>query len=89
MLNVSDESYNEEEYKLYMRVSIENSVYDVVDGSHYIDEGCKCEDCSKKRELLKKYLKESKSIMRVYHENKKVNIKKSGIKMLCRMSYNR
>jgi len=54
--------YDDKEYKIYMNISIENSIYDIVDNNHYIDEGCKCVLCSKARDDLKTFLKEKKKI---------------------------
>lgn len=69
--------YDEKEYKLYSKISNENSVNEKVCKSemHYVDEGCKCEKCNKKREDVKKRIVEGKSIKSVIHEKAKMNEK--------------
>jgi len=69
--------YDEKEYKMYSKISNENSVNDKVCKSemHYVDEGCKCEMCNKKREYVKKRIVEGKSIKSVIHERVKMNEK--------------
>ena len=41
--------FTTDEFALYTRISLENNHYDTIDGNHYIDEGCTCEACSRKR----------------------------------------
>lgn len=60
--------YSEDEYKLYMEISLENSVYDVIQGDHYMDSGCLCNKCSVKRsELFNKLLRGEKITERINH----------------------
>jgi len=48
--------YNESEYNLYEKISIENMSYSNIQLEHYIDNGCLCKLCSVKRdELLQKH----------------------------------
>jgi hypothetical protein len=43
------EPFNNAEYQLYIKISLENQVYDNVQHDHYIDNGCSCKACSLKR----------------------------------------
>lgn len=45
-------SYNEEQYKLYEDLSIENSHIDYIQLNHYMDEGCSCNACDIKRATI-------------------------------------
>ena len=42
-------SYTTEQYKVYNDIILENTVFDNIQFSHYIDEGCNCKACSLKR----------------------------------------
>ena len=46
-------SWSMDEYKKYIEISIENQISNKIQSEHYIDEGCICESCKKKRELVK------------------------------------
>jgi len=60
--------YSENEFKLYMEISLENSVYDIIQGDHYADSGCLCNKCSVKRsELFNKLLRGEKITERINH----------------------
>lgn len=45
-------SYNEEQYKMYEDLTLENSHIDFIQTEHYMDEGCGCKACSLKRTLI-------------------------------------
>ena len=47
-------SWSMDEYKKYIEISIENQISNKIQSEHYIDEGCICKSCKKKRELVKK-----------------------------------
>jgi hypothetical protein len=52
------ESYKKEEYNLYNDISLENQKMCEVQCNHYLDVGCMCEGCSKKRlSILEKVTK--------------------------------
>jgi hypothetical protein len=52
------EPFTNAEYQLYIKISLENQVYDNVQHDHYIDNGCSCRACSlKRKELYFKALK--------------------------------
>lgn len=60
--------YTNDEYKLYMEISIENSIYDVIQTDHYADSGCLCNKCAMKRtELFNKLLRGEKMTERINH----------------------
>ena len=46
------EPFTHAEYQLYIKISLENQVYDNVQHEHYIDNGCSCKACSLKRKQL-------------------------------------
>ena len=52
ILSKDNNYYNEVEYKLYEKISIENMSYNSIQLDHYIDNGCLCKLCSVKREEL-------------------------------------
>ena len=41
--------YTPDEYTFYMKISLENQYYDMIQLNHYIDNGCFCKCCIKKR----------------------------------------
>jgi hypothetical protein len=41
--------YTPAEYAFYMKISLENQYYDMIQLNHYIDNGCFCKCCVKKR----------------------------------------
>lgn len=64
----NENPYSENEFKLYMEISLENSVYDIIQGDHYADSGCLCNKCSVKRsELFNKLLRGEKITERINH----------------------
>jgi hypothetical protein len=44
--------YNEEEYKLYFSITLENRIRYNIQLNHYLDLGCKCNICNNKRRIL-------------------------------------
>jgi hypothetical protein len=46
------EPFTNVEYQLYIKISLENQVYDNVQHDHYIDNGCSCKACSLKRKNI-------------------------------------
>ena len=44
--------YNTNEYKIYTEISLENQFYNEIQRSHYIDGGCSCNACTRKRRSL-------------------------------------
>jgi hypothetical protein len=46
------EPFTDVEYQLYIKISLENQVYDNVQHDHYIDNGCSCKACSLKRKNI-------------------------------------
>jgi hypothetical protein len=45
-------SYNEEQYKLYEDITMENCYFDYIQINHYMDEGCSCKACQLKRSTI-------------------------------------
>ena len=45
-------SYNEEQYKIYEDLTMENSHIDYIQINHYMDEGCLCKACDIKRTII-------------------------------------
>lgn len=45
-------SYTESEYKFYVNLYLENQYINDIQVEHYIDNGCFCELCSKKRKMI-------------------------------------
>jgi hypothetical protein len=46
------EPFNNAEYQVYIKISLENQVHDNVQHEHYIDNGCSCKACSLKRKEI-------------------------------------
>ena len=49
----SNNPYNEEQFKIYEEISIENCRVDNIQVHHYIDDGCSCNACVIKRNRIK------------------------------------
>ena len=78
---------NENEYKLYNEISLENQINNFIDNNHYIYNGCVCQGCLLKRQDIIKKLLNNQEInvnnCKIYHENsnsKLVNLKNQKIK---------
>jgi hypothetical protein len=55
-----DAFFTPEEFSLYQRISLENQRFFRIDTNHYLDFGCICCDCTKKRTFLKAQVKSGK-----------------------------
>ena len=62
-------SYTPDEYKFYMKLSLENQYYDMIQINHYIDNGCFCKCCvQKRRDIYFKALNGTYCNERIIHE---------------------
>lgn len=60
--------YTENEYKIYMEISLENCCQDLIQFEHYIDNGCICSLCKTKRDIIfSKVVKGEKITERIDH----------------------
>ena len=60
--------FTQNEYALYHSLSVENSLYMKVKYDHYLDNGCVCEACSKRRFASKMSIKNGvREIVRIVH----------------------
>lgn len=75
--------YSEEEYKFYVNLYLENQVYDDIQVEHYIDNGCICVLCCKKRKQIFFKAKNGETIFdKIIHNdviNEDIQTKKSVI----------
>jgi hypothetical protein len=63
------ESYNIEKYNFYKEISSENQFYNFIQRDHYLDHGCICNSCSKKRKLIIMKIKNGEMTdIRIIHE---------------------
>jgi hypothetical protein len=63
------ESYNIEKYNFYKEISTENQFYNFIQRDHYLDHGCICNSCSKKRKLIIMKIKNGEMTdIRIIHE---------------------
>jgi hypothetical protein len=74
-----EESYSESEYKLYVSIYLENSILSSSlkksEVCHYLDEGCICIKCKKKRMKVFEELKLGKKIEgKIQHNNNEKKI---------------
>lgn len=79
-LKLGDEvlSFTKKDYRLYMNISLENQIFNDFQSEHYIDVGCTCRPCSKKRnELFLKIKNGEKITEKIIHEENIENIKKN------------
>jgi hypothetical protein len=61
-------SYSLDEYKLYEKITIENSHMDIIQRDHYFDEGCNCKACCLKRlETISKIVRGIEVTERIVH----------------------
>jgi len=69
---------NENEYKLYNEISLENQINNFIDNNHYIYNGCVCRGCLLKRQNIIKKLLNNKEIdinkCKIYHENSNIEL---------------
>jgi hypothetical protein len=61
--------YNNDEYKLYFSITLENRSRFVVQLNHYLDLGCKCNLCNNKRKILKERAKNGEIITERINHN--------------------
>ena len=62
-------TYTPSEYSFYMKIALENQYYDVIQLNHYIDNGCFCKCCIKKRkDIYFKALNGTYSNEKIIHE---------------------
>jgi hypothetical protein len=55
-------AYTSEEFKIYMEICLENQCINDIQKEHYMDEGCICSNCSVKRRILFKKIKNGESV---------------------------
>jgi len=69
--------YSEAEYNLYVSIYLENQYIADIQKEHYLDTGCVCNECSKKRNILYQNLKSGKTvnIEKIEHVDKPQQIK--------------
>ena len=73
-------SFTKKEYKLYMNISLENQIFSDFQSEHYLDVGCTCRPCSKKRNELFLKIKNGENVTeKIIHEENIENIKKNII----------
>jgi hypothetical protein len=64
--------FNYDEYKLYKKITIQNSHIDFIQFDHYFYDGCLCLACdTKRREIISKLLKGENVIEKIIHKNAK------------------
>jgi hypothetical protein len=67
--------YNENEYKVYLNICIENQWKKNIQTNHYLDEGCFCKSCSKKRQNMIINIRNGKPpSTKIIHVEEKKNI---------------
>lgn len=71
--------YTPEEYKFYMRLSLENQHIGDIQTEHYIDEGCRCSMCSSKRRELFVRIKNGENVSERIIHRKLSEIRTSNI----------
>ena len=64
--------YNEEEYDLYLKITIENVTKSLLQKNHYIDVGCSCTMCSRKRQCLFEQAKRGEKVVEKIEHNELV-----------------
>ena len=66
-------SYNEKEYELYLKITVENQSKNCIQYNHYIDLGCLCKLCSNKRNIIKEKAKRGEKINDTINHSELVN----------------
>lgn len=74
-------SYNEKEYDLYLKITIENQCKNLIQYNHYIDIGCLCKLCSNKRNLIKEKAKKGEKINCIVDHSELVNARLEQLKI--------
>ena len=72
--------FNNEQYDIYMKISLENQIRNFIQLEHYIDNGCLCKYCSNKRKELFIKVKAGESINEKIIHNEVLNSHIDGIK---------
>jgi hypothetical protein len=72
--------FNNEQYDIYMKISLENQIRNFIQLEHYIDNGCLCKYCSNKRKELFIKAKAGESINEKIIHNEVLNSHIDGIK---------
>lgn len=73
--------YNENEYKFYMNLCLENQYINDIQIDHYIDNGCFCQYCTeKRRELFFKAKNGEKNFEKIIHSEVINGVKSKNIK---------
>lgn len=71
-------SFTKKEYKIYINISLENQFFNDFQSEHYMDVGCTCRPCSKKRnELFMKIKNGEKVNEKIVHDENIENAKKN------------
>ena len=65
---VEYEAYTYDEYKLYTKITLENSHLDKIQTEHYFDEGCFCRVCTNKRKIVIRNIKRGMAHDKLIHD---------------------
>jgi hypothetical protein len=80
-------SYTQEQYNFYVNLCLENQVYNDFQSEHYLDNGCLCVLCSKKREFILNKLKNKEMINDKIIHNEIVNeVKQNKIEKITNLA---
>ena len=81
------EPFTHAEYQFYIKISLENQVYDNVQHNHYIDNGCSCKACSlKRKEIYFKALKGEPINDKIIHNDEIKSVLAEGNKkIICKI----
>jgi len=81
--NIPHKSYTQEEFSLYNEVSVENQYINETHRDHYIDMGCICDACSKKRmKLVERILFGDKIKEKIIHEEATIEFVKEKVEKI-------
>ncbi len=81
--------YTQEQYDFYINLSMENQFYNDFQINHYIDNGCLCKLCSKKRNELFYKIKNGDIIKeKIIHNNVVEEVKKDKIQKITALANN-
>ena len=81
-------SYTKEEFALYNELSVENKYLSETHTEHYIDMGCICVACSKKRRKVVNKIKNGEKIEgKIIHEDAKLDMVREKIDLMKRKFY--
>ncbi len=81
-------SYTKEEFALYNEVSVENQYLNETHAEHYIDMGCICIACCKKRrKVVEKIKKGEKMEGKIIHEEAKLDMVREKVNVVKRQIY--